>query len=49
MKGEGEQSEIVARMGTNEVGTKRDQVLQSEMRELGHRLKSRTSLIIRAD
>lgn len=43
---EGEQPVVVVHIGTNDIGKKRDEVLQGEFRELGDKLKSRTSKVI---
>ena len=46
LKGEGEQAEVIVHIGTNDIGRKRDEDLKSEYRELGRRLKCRTSLVV---
>ena len=46
LEGEGEQPVVVVHIGTNDIGKKRDEVLQGEFRELGDKLKSRTSKVI---
>ncbi|XP_041044076.1 kinesin light chain 4-like [Carcharodon carcharias] len=43
LAGAGEQPEVVAHIGTNDKGKKGDEVLQSEFRELGGKLASKTS------
>ena len=43
--GEGKQLEVVIHVGTNDIGKKRDEVLKCEFRELGRRLKNRTSRV----
>ncbi|XP_062894515.1 V-set and immunoglobulin domain-containing protein 10-like 2 [Mobula hypostoma] len=42
---EGKQPEVVIHVGTNDIGRKRDEVLKCEFRELGRRLKNRTSRV----
>ncbi|XP_062887003.1 uncharacterized protein LOC134336606 [Mobula hypostoma] len=42
---EGKQPEVVIHVGTNDIGTKRDEVLKCEFREFGRRLKNRTSRV----
>ncbi|XP_051897466.1 40S ribosomal protein S24 isoform X2 [Pristis pectinata] len=42
---EGEQPEVVVHVGTNDIGRKGDEVLKSEIRELGRRLRNRTSRV----
>jgi len=46
LKGEGEQPEVVVHIGTNDVGRKSEEVLQGEFRELGSKLKKRTSRVV---
>ena len=46
LEGEGEQPAVVVHIGTNDIGKKRDEVLQAEFRELGVKLKSRTSKVV---
>eukprot|EP00061_Rhincodon_typus_P018078 g47097.t1 len=40
---EGKQPEVMAYIATNDISKKRDEVLQREFRELGRKLKSKTS------
>ncbi|XP_072136864.1 protein ABHD14A-like isoform X2 [Mobula birostris] len=42
---EGKQPEVVIHVGTNDIGRKKDEVLKCEFRELGRRLKNRTSRV----
>lgn len=37
---------VIKHIGTNDIGRKRDGILQSEHREVGKRLKSRTSKVV---
>eukprot|EP00061_Rhincodon_typus_P007380 g29027.t1 len=46
LKGEGEQPEVMVHIGTNDIARKRDEVLKSEYRELGWKLKDRMSRIV---
>uniref|UniRef100_UPI00398EB7F6 uncharacterized protein n=1 Tax=Pristiophorus japonicus TaxID=55135 RepID=UPI00398EB7F6 len=46
LKWEGEQPVVVVHIGTNDIGKKRDEVLRNEFKELGAKLKSRTSKVV---
>ena len=45
-KGEGEEPEVVVHVGINYIGKKRKVILQWDIRELGRRLKSKTSRVV---
>ena len=46
LKWEGDQPDVVVHIGTNDVGRKSEEVLKSEYRELGRKLKSRTPRVV---
>ncbi|XP_059504239.1 uncharacterized protein LOC132209920 isoform X2 [Stegostoma tigrinum] len=46
LEGEGEDPEVLVHVGTNDFGKKRRSILQRDFRELGRRLKSRTSRVV---
>ncbi|XP_062909111.1 uncharacterized protein LOC134349138 [Mobula hypostoma] len=46
LKSEGEDPEVVVHVGTNDVGKNGKDILQRDFRELGRRLKSRTSRVV---
>ena len=46
LKWEGDQPDVVVNIGTNDVGRKSEEVLKSEYRELGRKLKSRPPRVV---
>eukprot|EP00061_Rhincodon_typus_P018181 g47246.t1 len=46
LKGEDEQPEVVVHIGTNDIARKRNEDLKSEYKELGWKLKGRTSRVV---
>jgi len=46
LKGEGEQSQVVVHIGTNDIGTRRDRDVKQEFREMGWKLRARTKHVV---